>query len=118
MSVGVNDRNYGDKNIAIVEPLSKTIAWLRERNIQPIVLTNTPCKDSAFTETNTSQVVQASIVKSCDEMNIHCYNILSEVDFYLWIKDISLDDIMTDDLHLNDMGHEITFYIVKKLLQL
>lgn len=118
LSIGINDRNNGDKNLAIVQPIIKTINWLIDYGIQPIILTNTPCKPDAFYEGNTAEVLQTSIMKACDTMGVKCFCVLSEFNYYLWVIGKSLDDVMYDDLHPNDEGYEIMFQIIKRILQL
>jgi lysophospholipase L1-like esterase len=120
LSVGTNNRGASDKYGAIVSPLRKTIVWLLARGIQPIVLTNTPLYNTSASEhienTKKAREVQAAIQRACEDAGVHCYNLLSEFYCYLWEHGMDVTTVMNDPLHPNDLGYEVMFNLIKKIV--
>lgn len=120
LSIGTNDRNSNNKVSDITSRIKDTIEWLKRRNIQPIVLTNTPL--IGMTKGNNAETIQSCILKACKDEQIICYDVLSKMNYYLWEHDIPLEaspdqtKVMRDKLHPSDIGYEIMFNIIKKML--
>ena len=120
LSIGTNDRNSNNKVSDITSRIEDTIVWLKRRNIQPIVLTNTPL--IGMTKGNNAETIQSCILKACKDKQIICYDVLSKMNYYLWEHDIPLEassdqtKVMRDNLHPSDIGYEIMFNIIKKML--
>lgn len=123
LSVGTNNRNAADKVVSIVTPLKRTINWLLQRHIQPIILTNTPLfntTDAAHADNvKNAQVIRSAILQACRETGVLCYDLLSDFYCYLWEHDmdVSKNTIMADALHPNDLGYGIMFRLIKRLLR-
>ena len=123
LSIGTNNRNDSNKYNTVVLPLRRTIAWLLTRGIQPIVLTNIPLYDGtsvihANNESN-ARMVQAAIQAACDAVGVHCYDLLSDYEYYLWEQnlEVSTKTVMNDILHPNDLGYEIMFRLIRRMLR-
>lgn len=114
LSVGTNDRNKSDKSYSITGYIRKILMYLIERSIQPILLTNTPLMN--VSAPNNAGTVKSAIVKAGDDCDVVCCDVFGQFNNYLWEHDLSLSDVMADDLHPNDLGYNIIYHIVRKEL--
>lgn len=120
LSIGTNSRNETDKESKIVTPIRNIIKWLKNKGIQPIVLTNTPIIDAE--KGNNAETIQSCIVRACNMEQVKCYDLLSRINRYMWEHDIPLEwsadqtKIMHDKLHPADMMYDIMFNLVKEIL--
>jgi lysophospholipase L1-like esterase len=119
ISVGTNNRNDSNKETELIQPLTKTILWCKQRGIQPIVLTNTPI--IGVSAPNNAETVQSCIMTACDRAGIRCYPLLSKINKYMWENNIPLEantdqsKFMHDYLHPADPGYAIMFELIKEL---
>lgn len=122
LMIGTNDGSSADKKATITRYLIKVIQWLQVRGIQPIILTNTPLIGRQ--KPNNAETIQSAVKLACDGMGIPCYDLLSEINNYMWEHDIPLEasldqtKFMRDNLHPADPGYEIIFELVKKIIRL
>ena len=120
LSIGTNSRNSTNKESDIVTPIRNIIKWLKNKGIQPIVLTNTPIIDAA--KGNNAETIQSCIVRACNMEQVKCYDLLSRLNRYMWEHDIPLEwsadqtKIMHDKLHPADMMYDIMFNLIKEIL--
>lgn len=121
LSIGTNDLYTSDKIKSITEPIEKIIRWLVDRNIIPIVLTNTPILEG--NTPNNDMTIHSAIIKATENMNVPVFDVMTEVNKYLWQNNIPLEGsldqnhYMFDNLHPSDIGYEAMFNIIKYLLK-
>lgn len=120
LSVGTNDRYAKDKKVAISNYIIKIIDWLRSRQIQPIVLTNTPFLNGK--KGNNSESIHRAIIDGCERARCTCYPLLPTLKRYIWEHNISIEassdqtKLLHDDLHPSDILYNIMFEIIKEIL--
>ena len=115
IQIGTNARMAEDKERLIVEPLMDVIDHLKDRGIVPVVMTNTILLDQVAP--NDEYTVCQYIQQACSLAGVQCYDVLSEMDRMLLEQGMDEQMIMADQLHPNDLGHEMIFDIYKMLLQ-
>lgn len=120
LSVGTNDRYAKDKKVAISNYIIKIIEWLRSRQIQPIVLTNTPFLNGE--KGNNPESVHRAIIDGCESAYCTCYPLLPTLKRYIWEHNISIEassdqtKLLYDYLHPSDILYNIMFEIIKEIL--
>ena len=120
LSVGTNDRYAKDKKVAISNYIIEIIEWLRSRQIQPIVLTNTPFLNGE--KGNNPESVHRAIIDGCKSAYCTCYPLLPTLKRYIWEHNISIEassdqtKLLYDYLHPSDILYNIMFEIIKEIL--
>jgi lysophospholipase L1-like esterase len=114
LSAGTNDKDKADKGYAVTGYLRKTVLYLLERGIQPILLTNTPLQN--MTAPNNAATIKTAIVEAGNDADVICCDVFSQFNYYLWEHGMELSQVMADQLHPNDKGYEIMFNIIKREL--
>lgn len=120
LSVGTNDRYAKDKKAAISNYIIRIIDWLRSRQIQPIVLTNTPFLNGK--KGNNPESIHRAIIDGCESAYCTCYPLLPTLKRYIWEHNISIaassdqTKLLHDDLHPSDILYNIMFEIIKEIL--
>ena len=120
LMIGTNNVNSTNKINLITDQIVNSIRWLKARGVVPIILTNTPLLGQ--TAPNNAETVQSAIKLACERTDTACYDILSEIKYYMWEENIPLEKstdqtkFMYDDWHPADIGYEVIFEVVKKQL--
>ena len=115
VQVGTNSRTQTDKAAKIIQPVETIIDYLRGKGITPIIMTNTVLQNQ--TAPNDADNVRQCILKACENKGVYCFDVLGEMEWYLWQKGWEVSAVLADDLHPNDVGHELIYQIYRRLLR-
>lgn len=122
ISIGTNDRNTTNKKVSISDYIVKIIDWMRDRNIQPIVFTNTPFLNGS--KGNNPESVHRAIINGCENADCYCYSLLPTLNRYIWEHKIPVEassdqtKLLHDYLHPSDILYEIMFELIKEILSI
>lgn len=115
VQVGTNSRTQSDKTTKIIEPMRTIIQYLKNKGIVPVIMTNTVLRNQ--TAPNDEHNVRQCIMASCREEGVYCYDVLGEMEHYLFDHDMAASEVLADNLHPNDAGHEVIYNLYRKLLR-
>ena len=113
LSVGINDRAAYTPDQTF-NNIQNIINMCKSQNTDIIVLTNIQNTSPELTYSNSWQVNNA--IESACSNKCPCIKMFSELNYYLYDKNIELNSILADGLHPNDDGYSIMFELIKKLL--
>lgn len=115
ISIGTNDRN----NLSLETTINniKMIGeYCLQHNITPYFLTLIQSTSTGGAYSTTYEINDA--IHTACKHSYSCFNMFSELNYYIFCNNIELNSILKDGLHPNDNGYNIMFNIAKKLFGL
>ena len=112
ISVGTNATAQPDKVTTITNPITTIAKDLINRGIKVYILTNTPqINQGAY-----YNQVQQAIIEAALNSSAYLIDVKEEFEWYAYIKGVSINSLMNDNLHPNNAGYDLMYHIIKKAL--
>lgn len=118
VGIGINNRNTADKKKHITDALVNIVWKALRRGLKCVVLTPTLIKTGTAVDKNNDATVNAYVRNAIASGNARYIDVHSELLSFLNLNNISLNSVMSDNLHPNDRGYEIIYNIILKNLGL
>lgn len=118
VGIGINNRNTTDKKTVITDGIVNIIWKALRRGLKCVILTPTLIKVGDSVDKNNDATVNAYVRNAIALGNAHFIDVHSELLAYMNLNNISLNSIMSNDLHPNDRGYELIYNIILKNLGL